>query len=276
MMLNKLTAKLRALFRRSQIERELNDELLGHIERQTEQNIRLGMNPEEARYAAHKAFGGVEQAKERSRDSRGVRWLEELWQDLCYGARMLWKNPGFTLIAVFTLALGIGANSGVFSVINGVLLRPLAFQDPERLFMLWTDSPAWSLGFHELPATPADLTEWRATATSFEQLAAFQSNPGDLSDGGEPERVGWVLVSANLLPMLGVQPLLGRPFSAEEEKLGRNNVVMISYALWQRRFGGDRNIIGKKITVNGAPRPVIGVMPEGFHFPRAIEMPLAY
>src|SRR5262249_32774534 len=146
-----------------------------------------------------------------------------------------------------------------FSVINGVLLRPLALHDPDRLVMLWTDNPAYQLGFHEFPAANADLPEWRATATSFEQLAALQSNPADLSDGGEPERIGRVEVSANLLPLLSVQPLLGRLLSTEEEQPGRDRVAIISYALWQRRFGGDSGILGKTITVNGAPTTVIGV-----------------
>jgi len=275
-MLSRLKTALQALLRRSRVERELDEELRYHIEQQTEQNIRLGMNPEEARYAARKAFGGVEQAKERSRDARGVSWIEDLWQDLRYGARMLVKQPGFTLIAALTLALGIGANTAIFSVVNGVLLRPLAFQDPDRLVMLWTDNPAWRLGFREIPATPADLPEWRATATSFERLAAFQSDPADLSDGDVPERVGGVDVSANLPPLLGVQPLLGRNISAEEERPGRDRVAIISYALWQRRFGGDAEILGKTITVNRAPRMIVGVMPEGFHFPRATEMPRVY
>jgi putative ABC transport system permease protein len=205
----------------------------------------------------------------------GIR-MGTLWQDLLFGARMLRKQPGGALIAVLTLALGIGANTAIFSVINGVLLRPLAFQDPDRLLMLWTDNPAWRLGFHELPATPADLLEWRATATSFEQIAAFQSNPADLSDGGAPERVGGVDVSVNLLPMLGVQPLLGRHLSAEEERPGQDRVAIISYALWQRRFGGDAEILGKTIAVNRAPRMIVGVMPEGFHFPRAAELPRVY
>jgi putative ABC transport system permease protein len=275
-MLSKLKMALRALLRRSQSESDLDEELRYHIKQQTEQNIRMGMDPKEARYAARKAFGGIEQAKEQSRDARGVRGLEDLWLDLRYGARMLMKNPGFTLIAAITLALGIGANTAIFSVINGVLLRPLGFHEPDRLFMLWTDNPAYQLGFHELPATNADLPEWRATATSFEQLAAFQSNTADISGGGNPERIGWVEVSANLLPLLGVQPLLGRGFSTEEEQPGKDRVAIISYALWHRRFGGAPEILTKTIEINGIPTIVIGVMPEGFHFPRANEMPLAY
>ena len=202
--------------------------------------------------------------------------MAHFWQDLRYGIRMLRRNPGFTLIAVLTLALGIGANTAIFSVINGVLLKPLAFNAPERLFMLWTDSATLQLGVHELPPANSDLPEWRATATSFEQIAAFQSHLADLSDDGNPERVGGVDVSANLLPMLGIQPALGRQFSAEEEQPGKDRVVIIGYALWQRFFGGVPEIVGKTITLNGVPRTVIGVMPEGFCFPRASEMPHLY
>jgi putative ABC transport system permease protein len=199
--------------------------------------------------------------------------IADLWQDLRFGARMLLKQPAFTLISVLTLALGIGANTAIFSVINGVLLRPLAFNEPDRLFMLWTDNPTWQLGFHELPPANADLPEWRAEAKSFEQIAALQSHLADLTDDGNAERVGGVRVSANLLPMLGVHPIIGRHFTAEEEQRANYRVVILNYGLWQRRFGGDPNIVGKKLTINQVSRTIIGVMPEGFNFPRATEMP---
>src|SRR5262245_60834757 len=139
--LRKLRTRIRALLRKSEMEREPNEELRYHIERQTEQNIRLGMSPEEALHAARKTFGGVEQAKERSRDARGVRWLEELWRDSRYGARMLLKNPGFTLIVALTLSLGIGANTAMFSIIHAVLLRPLPYKEADRLVAVFA-SPA--------------------------------------------------------------------------------------------------------------------------------------
>src|SRR4030095_14257573 len=159
-MLSKLRMRLRALLCKSEMERELDEELRHHIERQAEQNVRLGMTPEEARYAAQKAFGGVEQAKDQSRDARGVRWIEEFLQDIRFGARMLLNKPGFTLIAVITLALGVGANSVIFSFFNGILLRPLPFQKPERLVLL--DEIATNRGGASLGVSWPNYLDWRA------------------------------------------------------------------------------------------------------------------
>ena len=212
-MLSKLRVALRTLLRRSQAERELDEELRYHIEQQTEQNIRLGMNPEEARHAARKAFGGVEQAKERSRDASGVRWIEDSWQDLRYGARMLVKSPGFTTIAVLTLALGIGANTSIFSVVNGVLLRPLPYRDPQRLAMVWATKPQYLVN----PINPAEFVDLRDQNQSFEHVAAFQPLSLNITQGGEPEVLGGTCASVNLFTLLGVEAKLGRTFLAEEE-----------------------------------------------------------
>ena len=273
-MLSRLRTALRALLRRSQAERELDEELRYHIERQTEQNIRLGMNPEEARYASRKAFGGVEQAKERSRDARGVRWLEELWQDLRYGARAHLKNPGFTLVAMITLALGIGANSAIFSVINALLLRPLSYAAPERLVMVWESFP----GSQENPVMPANFADWRAQNQVFTDMAAWAPQTINLSGDGNPEKVEGAGVTANLFALLGMEPFLGRAFLAEEDRPGVNQVVMISHGLWQRRFGGSRDAIGRRVTLEGTEFTIIGVAPPSFHFPsrqHAVWIPLA-
>src|SRR5262249_35905662 len=166
-MLNKLWASLSALLRKSEMERELDEELRGHIERQTEQNIRLGMSQAEARQAALKSFGGVEQAKERSRDFRGVRWLEDLWQDLRYGARMLAKNPGFTLVVTLTLGLGVGANTAMFSIVDAVLLRPLPYKDADRLVAVFA-KPAAPGPITKVFAPYQALKEWSLHSRSFE------------------------------------------------------------------------------------------------------------
>ena len=264
-MLNALKTKLRALLRRSEMERELDEELRHHIERQTEQNIRLGMNPEEARNAARKAFGGVEQAKELSRDARGVRWIEDLRQDLRYGARMLMKNPGFTLIVVFTLALGIGANTAIFSVVNGVLLRPLPYKDPQQLVMVFAPRRLEQ----EFHISSRGFTVLRDQKQVFEQVAAFlpMLDSATITDDGDPEFLGGVTVSANLFTLLGVETKYGRTFLPEEEKPGANRVVVLSHKLWQGRFGSDQKIIGRTISLNYEPYTVVGVMPPRFRFP---------
>ncbi|MGH9840157.1 MAG: ABC transporter permease [Blastocatellia bacterium] len=204
------------------------------------------------------------------------RWEDEMIQDLRFGVRMLGKNPGFAFVAVFTLALGIGANSAIFSVVNAVLLRPLPYRDPDRLVAA---SHYRRVTDHHAVLSP-DFQNWRAQSQSFEQIAAYTSGAvgtADLSGGGEPERLTAGLVTANLFPTLGVPPALGRGFTTAEDQPNSAPVVILSHKLWQRRFGGDPQLIGRAITLNGQSRTVIGIMPPGFQFPAELDLwlPLA-
>src|SRR5215470_8251672 len=258
------------------MERELDEELRYHIEQQTEQNIRLGMNPAEARNAARKAFGGVEQSKERSRDARGVRWLENVWQDIRFGARMLLNKPGFTLIAVITLALGVGANSVIFSFFNGILLRPLPFQQPEQLVLL--DEIASKRGAASLGVSFPNYLDWRAQNQVFSDLGGYQEITFTLTGVGDAEALPGAMASDRLFELLGVAPQLGRTFTPEENLPANHHVVILSHGLWQRRFGGDPKILGRTITLVRVGWVVVGVMPPGFKFPAATEfwIPLAH
>jgi predicted permease len=262
-MLSRLRTALRALLRKSKVERELNEELRHHIERQTEQNVRLGMNPEEARCSAHKSFGGVEQVKERSRDARGVRWLEELWQDLRFGARMMLKNPSFTLIAVITLALGIGANTAVFSVVNAVSLRPLPFAQPERLTMVMGVRTKTGAGYD---FSYLNFADYRLRNTVFEALTAYSDDNATLLEGEAPERIGGLAVSGDFFRALGVNMQLGRALTINDEQQGAESII-ISHGLWQRRLGANRNVVGRRIMLDGRPKIIIGVTPANFNFP---------
>src|SRR5215510_1171778 len=266
-MLRKLFHRLRAGLRRRNIERALDRELQFHLEMETAENFRRGMSEEEARRAALLSFGGVEQTKEDYRDIARFRRLEDLWQDLRYGARMLLKNPGFTFVAVLALALGIGANTAIFSVVNTVLLRPLPYYDPQRL--VWV-SEVMSNGDEIYGA--ADYLHWREQSKSFDHLVAFTPGGIHLTGRGEPEQLDSIRATANLFPALGVAPQLGRAFTTEEDHPGAAPVVILSHAFWQRRFGGDPAIIGQSLTLDGRSRQVIGVMPPGFKFIRKADV----
>jgi putative ABC transport system permease protein len=190
--------------------------------------------------------------------------METLIKDIRYGVRGLLKRPGFTVIALITLALGIGANTAIFSVVNAVLLRPLPFQKPEELVIVWED--AAFAGFpHNTPA-PANYVDWKAQNQSFADMAASHETSFNLTGDGEPERVSSYAVTANFFPLLGVQPVLGRSFLTEEDQPGANKVVVLSYSLWQSRYGGDRNILNRAILLNGEKHSVVGVMPASFQF----------
>ncbi len=190
--------------------------------------------------------------------------MQTLWQDLRYGARMLVKNPVFTLIAVMTLAIGIGANTAIFSVVNGVLLRPLPYPEPERLVMVW--EKRIREGVNNNVVAPADFRDWQARNQVFENMAAYTNTDMALSGDGEPERIRSGNVSAAFFDVVGVKPMLGRGFLAEEEQPGRNRIVVLSHALWQRRFGAEGGVIGRTIQLNSEPYEVIGVLPPSFRF----------
>jgi putative ABC transport system permease protein len=264
-MLSRLKTALRALLRKSDMERELDEELRYHVERQTEQNIRLGMNPEEARYAARKAFSGVDQSKELSRDALGARWLEDIWQDLRYGARTLVKNPGFTLIAVITLSLGIGANTAIFSLVNAVLLRSLPFPQPERIMTIWEEAPAD--GINRQSFAPGNYSDLRAQQTVFAQMAAMTRSQMNLTGDGEPERLeGVAALEPEAFDILGVKPAAGRLFLPGEYKHDANKVVLISHGFWRQRFGGAADVIGKELTLNDEKFVIVGALPANFKF----------
>src|SRR6185503_10127819 len=193
--------------------------------------------------------------------TRGGRsnMLTDFIQDLRYAGRMQLKNPGFTVVAVIALALGIGANTAIFSVVNSVLLRPLPYRDPERLVMVWED--ASKFGYPRDTPAAANYVDWRDQNTVFEGMAAIADESFNLTGAGDPERLEGRSVTANFFPLLGVDPLIGRTFTSEEDKRGSDQVVVLSHALWQRRFGGDNGIIGKTINLNGLTHTVVGVMP---------------
>ncbi|HEX8650240.1 MAG TPA: ABC transporter permease [Pyrinomonadaceae bacterium] len=260
-MLNKLGRKWRALVRRNVMERELDDELRYHLEREIEQNVTGGMTPEEARLAALRSFGGVEQAKEQCRDARGVRLIEDLWQDLRYGVRMLVKKPGFALIAVVTLALGIGANTTIFSLVNATLLRQLPLTEPESLAYVFSGNP----GSPYSNASYPDYAEFRDQNQVFSGLAAWGGIMASLNSNDQTDLVTGAIVSGNFFDVIGVRAALGRAISSEDDRTpGAHAVAVISHGLWQSRFGGVAGVIGQQISLNGQAFTIIGVLPAEY------------
>ena len=258
MMFDRIRRRLRALFRREELERELDEELRFHLEREAAQNLRAGMNPNDAHYSALKSFGPLDKSKEECRDARGVRLIEEFLQDLRYGKRLLAKNPGVTLIAIVTLALGIGANTAIFSVVNAFLLRPLPYGDPDRLVMVDSQQRGQSVG-----VSFSDYEDWRRQNNVFDDLAFFNLRwNANLDFGNETETLNLTFGTANLFSTLQVAPLLGHGPTA-----GDSDTVLLSHGLWQRRFSSDRSIVGRQIRVDGNSLTVVGVMPPGFRFP---------
>ena len=236
------------------MERELDEELRFHLDREIEQNVSRGMSREEAARAALFRFGRVENIKEECRDARGLRPVEEMWQDLRYGARKLRKSPGFALVAVMTLALGIGANTAIFSVVNAVLLRPLPFEQPEQLVRVFGTSARRS-NFRR-PHSYLNFNDLRAQNQTFEALAAYSGTTSALSNAEAPEQIDGVIASGDIFRVLKTRPLLGRLLAPEDERPGGSPAVVISHGLWQRRFGGDPQVVGRPRRRDGRARAV--------------------
>ena len=263
-MLNDLFFRVRSLFRRQAAEAELEDELCFHRGQQLQKYLTSGLTKAEALHRVRMDFGGLDQVKEECRDARGVRVMETLFQDVRFGLRMLRKSPGFTVVALLTLALGIGANTAIFSVLYGVLLRPLPFKDASRLIVLNETTPMVGMVSVSYP----NFLDWRAQSRAFSEMAVVNSVAFNLSGVNQPENISGQAVSPNFLSMLGMHPLLGRDFDASEEKAGAAPVVLLSYPLWQSHFGGDPKAVGRTIALDGRGFTIVGVLPPDF---RSIE-----
>jgi putative ABC transport system permease protein len=257
---------LRSFFRRRTVERELGSEVRYHIERQVEENLTAGMSLEEARHAALREFGGVEQVKEECRDNRRTKYIENLIKDIRYGFRMLRKSPSFTFFAVAVLALGIAANSAIFSIADNVLVRPLPYRDSNRLVIVWEDSSAY--GFPKDTPAPGNFSDWKSRNQVFEDVAALPyGGYFNLTGDGTPEQLAGKKITANLFSVLGVSPALGRDFRSEDDVPGAPQVAILSHGLWLRRFGGDPQIVGREISLNYQKCTVVAVMKQGVQFP---------
>jgi predicted permease len=266
-----LGQRIHGLLSRRRLDEEFQQELDTHLEMLTEENLRRGLSPEEARRMARVQLGGITQLRETHHEMWSLPWLETLWQDLPYGLRQLRRNPGFTAVAVVTLALGIGANTAIFSVVNAVLLRPLPYHDPSTLVEVHTLNP--SRGTTEGSFSPQDLRDFRSQANSFESISGYWYSPSmslyTLLGEGEPTLIETASVDSNFLITLGVAPALGRGFIPKENIAGKDNVVILSDSLWRERFSGDPSIIGKPIRIGGGELVVVGVMGPEFRFPSA-------
>src|SRR5579862_3183499 len=273
------------MFHRRSRDSELADELESHLQMLIEDNLRSGMNPAEARRQALIKLGGVEQAKENYRDRRGILWLEHLVQDLRFGVRMLRKSPGFSAAAALALALGIGAITAVFSLVNAVLVRPLPYANPRQLVLLWTPYPQLEhsiqqvigqgnedFAFEVFGPSPGDFYSLQNGNRSFKSMALFRPMHLNLATDTAAVRVSAARVTAGFFETLGIGAELGRPIAANDDQPGNDRVAVISHALWITECGSDPNVLGKTLLLNGRSYAVIGVAASGFHFPQGTDV----
>ena len=261
--------RLLGIFRKKNRDAEMAEEIRQHLDSLIERNVAAGMPAEEARLAALRQFGGIEQIKELAREERVWMSADQFWQDLRFAARMLMKHPAFTIIATLTLALGIGANTAIFSIVNAVLLRPLPYPEPDRI-MFVDEADRTNATAARFAISLPDYLDWRRDNTVFENLALCRPGSSNLSEipGRDPERISAALVTANFFKVIGLSPQLGRTFIDEEDKVGGPMLAVISDRLWQRVFQRDKGVIGKAVTFQNETATIIGVMPPQMASPQ--------
>ncbi|MGE0462509.1 MAG: ADOP family duplicated permease [Vicinamibacterales bacterium] len=258
--------ELVAWWRRRHVDREFDAEVRFHLEQETEKLVRSGLGPDEARRRAVRNFGPMDKHNADVREARGISWVDELVQDIRYGVRTLAKNPGYALLAVLTLGLGIGANTAIFSVINGVLLKPLPYEHGDRLVVVRQSAPL--TGQNTVGVAIAEYFDYREQAEVFDGLVEYHQMNFDLLNRGEPDRVSTGVVSANFFDLLGIKPVLGRTFVASDDVPGAEAVLVLSHTYWRTKFGGDPDIVGQVFEMNDRPHRVIGVLPNVPHYPQ--------
>lgn len=277
-LLQMLRLRLRALLRSDAVDADLRVEMREHLERLVDAHVARGLSPEAADAAARREFGPETQLMEASRDARGITLLTQLLQDLRYGIRLMRRAPGFAAAATLTIALGIGATTAMFSVVYGIVLKPLPYSAPDRLVNIWTAAP--KRGLPRAYVGMANVYDFKARNHVFEDIAALRAVANfNLTGQGEPERLNGSRVSANLFPVLGVAPLVGRTFTEDEDEIGHEHVAILSHGLWQRRFGADPAVVGRSIALNGEAHTIVGVMRRDFAYPSRefeIYVPLTF
>jgi predicted permease len=260
-----LLGRLANFFRDHKLDRDLDDELRSHMEMRAEENMAEGMRPDEARMDAARRFGNPALLKETARSQDTLNWLETVWQDLRYSLRVMRKNPGFSLVAVLTLALGIGANTAIFSIVNTVLLRSLPYRDPDRLVKIVNSNPG--LGLRDIGMSVIEMDDLSQRSGVFDDLSVVWPVSVNLTGAEHPERLEMVGVSPSYFSMLGTTPQIGRLFGPQDEAQGFAEAVVISDKLWQRSYGKDPNILGKRVRLDNDPYTIVGVLPPGFRHP---------
>lgn len=264
-MIGEYWRRLTFLLRRRQMEHDLAEEMRQHAALKAQKNLAAGMTPEEAEYAAQRQLGNFTRQQEESRQSWGFPLLESLAQDIRYGLRGLRKAPGFTVVAMLTLALGIGASTAIFSIVNAIVLRPLSYKDSSRMVHIWTVSAEFAE--YRMGQSPLNFNDIKALSHSFSSTTLYEPTRKNLTGRGEAEQLSVAAVAADFFDFFSVHPLQGRELVADDEQRKNGDVVLLSYGLWQERFGGDAKIIGNQITLDQKSYTVVGVLPAEFSYP---------